>query len=138
MDESPDHKPLAASDKANILVVDDRAANLLVLETMLEDLGQNVVTARSGSEALRQLLDHEFAVILLDVNMPGMDGFETAGYIRGRGKTAHTPIIFLTAHAEAMEEARGYSLGAVDCIVTPVIPDILRTKVRVFVELYLM
>src|SRR5687767_15127657 len=119
----------AAADKANILIVDDRPANLLVLATMLEELGQTIVTARSGSEALKHLLDREFAVILLDVNMPGMDGFETAAYIRGRGKTAHTPIIFLTAYAEAMQEAKGYSLGAVDCIVTPVIPEILRTKV---------
>src|SRR5215210_3744761 len=128
----------APADKANILIVDDRAANLLVLGTMLEELGQTVITARSGNEALKCLLDREFAVILLDVNMPGMDGFETAAYIRGRDKTAHTPIIFLTAYAEAMEEAKGYSLGAVDCIVTPAIPEILRTKVRVFVELYLM
>ena len=138
MDDTPGEKPSSGSEKANILVVDDRPANLLVFESILEQLGQNIVTARSGSEALKHLLDREFAVILLDVNMPGMDGFETAGYIRGRDKTAHTPIIFLTAFAEAMHTAKGYSLGAVDCIVTPVIPDILRTKVRVFVELYLM
>lgn len=138
MDESAGETPGSAPDKANILVVDDRAANLIAIDSMLEQLGQNVVTARSGSEALKHILEREFAVILLDVNMPGMDGFETAGYIRGRDKTAHTPIIFLTAFAEAMHTAKGYSLGAVDCIVTPVIPEILRTKVRVFVELYLM
>ncbi|HEX2825533.1 MAG TPA: EAL domain-containing protein [Burkholderiales bacterium] len=126
------------TDRANILIVDDRPANLLVLESMLEELGQNVVTARSGHEALKHLLEREFAVVLLDVNMPGMDGFETARYIRERPRTAHTPIIFLTAYAEAMEQAKGYSLGAVDCIVTPAIPEILRTKVRVFVELWLM
>lgn len=128
----------AGAEKASILIVDDHAANLLALKTALEELGQNIVTARSGDEALRRLLEREFAVILLDVNMPGMDGFETAGYIRGSQKTAHIPIIFVTAHAEAMQSAKGYALGAVDCIVTPVIPEILRTKVRVFVELYLM
>jgi diguanylate cyclase (GGDEF)-like protein/PAS domain S-box-containing protein len=138
MDDTPGELAGPGSEKANILIVDDRPANLLVLESMLEDLDQNVITARSGQEALKHLLDREFAVILLDVNMPGMDGFETARYIRGRGKTAHTPIIFLTAYAEAMQEATGYALGAVDCIVTPAIPEILRTKVRVFVELYLM
>src|SRR5687768_14084530 len=125
-------------DKANILVVDDNPANLIAVESVLADLGQNVLTARSGSEALKRLLVRDYAVILLDVNMADMDGFETAGYIRGRGKTAHTPIIFLTAYAEAMQSARGYSLGAVDCIVTPVIPEILRTKVHVFVQLYHM
>jgi diguanylate cyclase (GGDEF)-like protein/PAS domain S-box-containing protein len=125
-------------EKANILIVDDRPANLLVLRSMLDELGQTIVTAQSGYEALKQLLEREFAVILLDVNMPGMDGFETASYIRGREKTAHTPIIFLTAFAEAMHSAKGYSLGAVDCIVTPVIPEILRTKVQVFVKLHLM
>ncbi|HEV7804114.1 MAG TPA: EAL domain-containing protein, partial [Burkholderiales bacterium] len=107
-------------------------------ETMLEELGHNIITARSGQEALKHLLEREFAVILLDVNMPGMDGFETAGYIRRRDKSAHIPIIFLTAYAEAMQQAKGYALGAVDCIVTPAIPEILRTKVRVFVELFVM
>ena len=138
MDETPDQVREGEFAKANILIVDDRPANLLVLESMLEELGQNVVTAQSGYEALKHLLEREFAVILLDVNMPGMDGFETASYIRGREKTAHTPIIFLTAYAEAMHSAKGYSLGAVDCIVTPVIPEILRTKVQVFVRLYVM
>jgi CheY-like chemotaxis protein len=99
------------AERANILIVDDRPANLLVLRSMLDELGQRIVTAQSGYEALKQLLEREFAVILLDVNMPGMDGFETASYIRGREKTAHTPIIFLTAFAEAMHSAKGYSLG---------------------------
>ncbi|MGZ5175354.1 MAG: response regulator, partial [Burkholderiales bacterium] len=138
MDDSVAHVKSGDSDKANILIVDDRPANLLVLRSMLEELGQTVITAQSGYEALKHLLEREFAVILLDVNMPGMDGFETAAYIRGREKTAHTPIIFLTAFAEAMHSAKGYALGAVDCIVTPVIPEILRTKVQVFVKLYLM
>ena len=124
--------------KANILVVDDRPENLLVFKTTLEDLGQNVIAARSGEEALKRLLEHDFAVILLDVNMPGMDGLETATFIRGRQKTARTPIIFLTAYVEEMHTAKGYSLGAVDYMLTPVMPDILRTKVKVFVELYLM
>ncbi|HYH41701.1 MAG TPA: EAL domain-containing protein [Burkholderiales bacterium] len=128
----------AGADKANILIVDDRPGNLLALEATLAELGQNIVTAGSGVEALKRLLEREYAVVLLDVNMADMDGFETAGYIRGSQRTAHTPIIFLTAYAEAMEAARGYSLGAVDCIVTPVIPEILRTKVHVFVKLYLM
>ena len=138
MDDTAGERPGRELDKANILIVDDRPANLLVLESMLEELGQNIITARSGQEALKHLLEREFAVVLLDVNMPGMDGFETARYVRQRPKTAHTPIIFLTAYAEVMEEAKGYSLGAVDCIVTPAIPEILRTKVRVFIELYLM
>ncbi len=128
----------AASFKANILVVDDRPENLLVFRTTLEELGQNVIAARSGEEALKRLLEHDFAVILLDVNMPGMDGLETATFIRGRQKTARTPIIFLTAYVEEMHTAKGYSLGAVDYMLTPVMPDILRTKVKVFVELYLM
>jgi diguanylate cyclase (GGDEF)-like protein/PAS domain S-box-containing protein len=138
MDPSAVDLQSATPEKANILIVDDRPANLLVLRSMLEELGQNVITAHSGYEALKHLLEREFAVILLDVNMPAMDGFETASYIRGREKTAHTPIIFLTAFAEAMHSAKGYALGAVDCIVTPVIPEILRTKVQVFVRLWLM
>ena len=105
---------------------------------MLEELGQNLVTARSGAEALREVLEHEFAVILLDVNMPDMDGFETAALIRQRKKSAHTPIIFITAYADEMQTAQGYSLGAVDYILSPVVPEVLRTKVKVFVELYQM
>src|SRR5262249_54998962 len=109
---------------------------LLVYETILQGLGQNVVTARSGREALRYLLDREFAVVLLDVHMPEMDGFETAAMIRSRRQTAQTPIIFLTALSDEMNTAQGYSLGAVDYILTPVVPEILRTKVGVFVDLY--
>jgi signal transduction histidine kinase len=123
---------------ASILVVDDRADKLLVLGSLLEPLGQNVVLANSGEEALKQMLEREFAVILMDVNMPTMDGLETAQLIRNRRKTAHTPIIFITAYADEMHTARGYSLGAVDYILTPIVPDVLRTKVKVFVELYLM
>jgi len=128
----------ADADQAKILVVDDRPENLLVSRTMLDELGHQVITVRSGEEALKYLLENDVAVILLDVNMPGMDGLETATYIRMRQKSAHTPIIFLTAYVEEMHAAKGYSLGAVDYILTPVTPDILRTKVKVFVQLHLM
>jgi signal transduction histidine kinase/DNA-binding response OmpR family regulator len=127
-----------SNDRSNILIVDDLPDKLLVLGTVLEELGQNVITARSGEEALRRVLEYEFAVILLDVNMPGMDGLETAALIRRRRKSAHTPIIFITAFADEMHTAQGYSLGAVDYILSPVVPEVLRTKVKVFVELYLM
>ena len=123
-------------EKVNILVVDDLEEKLLVYDTILDGLGQNVVKARSGREALRHLLDKEFAVILLDVHMPDMDGLETAAMIRSRRQTAHTPIIFVTAFSDEMHTAQGYSLGAVDYILTPIVPEILRTKVGVFVDLY--
>ena len=123
-------------ERASILIVDDNAANLLAIESILADLGQNIVTASSGAQALKRVLEQDFAVILLDVNMPGMHGFEVAALMRSRAKNAHTPIIFLTAHAEAMHSSKAYALGAVDCIVTPVVPEILRTKVQVFTELY--
>jgi signal transduction histidine kinase/DNA-binding response OmpR family regulator len=126
------------TDKINILVVDDLPEKLLVLQSILEELGQSVITARSGEEALRKVLEHDFAVILLDVNMPGMDGLETAALIRGRKKSAHTPIIFITAFADEMHTAQGYSLGAVDYILSPIVPEVLRTKVSVFVELFRM
>jgi CheY-like chemotaxis protein len=122
--------------KVNILLVDDRPDKLLALEAVLEDLGQNVVRAYSGREALRHVLSQEFAVILLDVNMPGMDGFETAGLIRQRKNSEHVPIIFITAFGDEMLAARGYSLGAVDYILAPVVPEVLRSKVSVFVDLF--
>jgi signal transduction histidine kinase/DNA-binding response OmpR family regulator len=125
-------------DKINILVVDDLPEKVLVLRSILEELDENVLAARSGPEALKQILDNEFAVILLDVNMPGMDGFETATLIRKRRRSAHTPIIFVTAFADEMHTSQGYSLGAVDYILAPVVPEVLRTKVRVFVELFRM
>ncbi|MBT2324911.1 response regulator [Variovorax paradoxus] len=124
--------------KANVLVVDDLPEKLLVFRTVLEELGQNLVLVRSGTDALREILQREFAVILLDVNMPGMDGFETATLIRRHRRSAHTPIIFITSYADEMQTARGYSLGAVDYILSPVVPEILRSKVSVFVSLYLM
>jgi signal transduction histidine kinase len=128
----------APEDKSNILIVDDLPEKLLVFKTILEELDQNLVMVRSGSEALREVLAREFAVILLDVNMPDIDGLETARLIRRYKKSAHTPIIFITAYADEMQTAQGYSLGAVDYILSPVIPDILRSKVRVFVDLYQM
>ncbi len=131
-------RPAPAADRTSILVVDDRTENLVVFRSMLEELGQDIVAVQSGEEALKMLLKRDFAVILLDVNMPGMDGLETAGYIRQRRKSMHIPIIFLTAYIEEMHTAKGYSLGAVDYIMTPVMPEVLRTKVKVFVQLHQM
>jgi signal transduction histidine kinase/DNA-binding response OmpR family regulator len=125
-------------DTTNILIVDDLPEKLLAYQTILEDLGQNLVTVRSGEEALKHLLRSDFAVILLDVQMPGMNGFETAHLIRSRKRSARTPIIFLTAFADEVQLSRGYATGAVDYIATPVVPEVLRAKVRVFVELFLM
>ncbi|XXX79094.1 response regulator [Sorangium sp. So ce134] len=122
--------------KVNILVVDDRPEQLLSLEAVLAPLGENVIKAASGREALRCLLQEEFAVILLDINMPEIDGFETATLIRKRRSTLHTPIIFLTAHNDRVYVERSYSLGAVDYIMTPFAPEVLRTKVSVFVDLF--
>jgi PAS domain S-box-containing protein len=125
------------TSKVNILLVDDRADKLLALQAVLRDLNQNIVIAKSGKEALRALLQAEFAVILLDVSMPGMDGFETASLIRKRPATEHTPIIFVTSMNQSENHiARGYQLGAVDYILTPIIPQVLRSKVAVFVELF--
>ena len=131
--------PDERADRANILIVDDRPDKLLVYRTVLEDLQQNLYTADSGDDALRQVLEHDFALILLDVNMPGLDGLETAALIRGRKKSAHTPIILVTAdYGDEPRMAKAYSLGAVDYIASPVVPEILRAKVKVFVELYLL
>jgi PAS domain S-box-containing protein len=122
---------------ANILLVDDQAANLLALEVILEPLGQHLVKARSGEEALRLLLHDDFAVVLLDVQMEGIDGFEVARLIRSRERSRHTPVIFITAHDEAeFSPAQAYTLGAVDYLVKPLVPDILRAKVEVFVQLF--
>src|SRR5688572_20160485 len=106
--------------KANILIVDDMPENLLALEAVLASLEQNIVTATSGEEALRQVLKYDFAVIVLDIMMPTVDGFETAALIRQRERSKHTPIIFLTAMAHGEEQMRrGYQLGAVDFIYKP-------------------
>jgi two-component system, sensor histidine kinase len=130
--------PMPSGDEAvDILLVDDRAENLLALEAILEPLGQRLVRAQSGEDALRSLLDREFAVILLDVQMPGMNGFETARMIKSRERTKFIPIIFLTAISKEDEYVfHGYSVGAVDYIFKPFQPEILRSKVHGFVELY--
>jgi len=126
----------AEAEHARVLLVDDDERNLLALQTVLEDLGK-VVLARSGEEALRHLLKGEFAVILLDVYMPGMDGYETAQIIRDREQTKGIPIVFLSAvNKEAEHLMRGYSMGAVDYVFKPVDPVILRSKVAVFVDLF--
>ncbi|HET9298647.1 MAG TPA: response regulator, partial [Candidatus Polarisedimenticolaceae bacterium] len=118
---------VAPVPKVNVLLVDDRPDKLLALEAILADLGPNVLKARSGPEALRHLLRNDFAVILLDVHMPQMDGFETASLIRQRQRSANTPIIFLTAVSDTETLAsRGYSLGAVDYIQMPVAPEVLK------------
>jgi signal transduction histidine kinase len=122
--------------RARILIVDDLPEKLLVYRTLLEDLQAQIVEAHSGTEALKRVLESEFAVILLDVNMPDIDGLETANLVRRHKNGRHTPIIFITSYADEMQTARGYELGAVDYILSPVIPSVLRTKVRVFVDLY--
>lgn len=123
--------------KAKILVVDDQPENLVAMEALLGDLGEIVVKANSGREALKFLLEEECAIILLDIQMPTMNGFETAALIRQRQSCKHTPIIFLTAmYTEDIHEAQAYALGAVDFIIKPFAPEILRSKVNVFVELY--
>jgi len=127
-----------AAEQVDILLVDDRAENLLALEAILEPLGQRLGRARSGEDALRCLLEREYAVILLDVQMPGMNGFETARLIKARERTKHVPIIFLTAISTDEDYVfKGYSVGAVDYISKPFQPEILRSKVQVFVDLYL-
>jgi PAS domain S-box-containing protein len=128
--------PSAEGERPRVLLVDDDERNLLAIATVLEDLGE-IVSARSGEEALRHLLKGEFAVILLDVYMPGMDGYETAQIIRSRDQSKGIPIVFLSAvNKEAEHLLRGYSMGAVDYVFKPVDPIVLRSKVTVFVELF--
>jgi len=130
-------KSTAMDTKVDILIVDDDATKRFALKAILAPLSQNLVEAASGTDALRQLLKQDFAVILLDVRMPGMDGFETAQLIRQRPRSELTPIIFVTALASAETDmGRGYDLGAVDFVFAPVVPAIMRAKVSVFVELY--
>jgi PAS domain S-box-containing protein len=122
---------------AKILLVDDRPENLLALEAILEPLGETLLYATSGEDALRQLLRHDVAVILLDVQMPELDGFETARLIKQRERMSHVPIVFVTAISKEEEQVfRGYSAGAVDYVFKPFNPDVLRSKVAVFIELY--
>jgi CheY-like chemotaxis protein len=118
-------------------MVDDRPENLLALEAILQGLGHDLVKAHSGEEALKRLLSEDFALILLDVQMPGMDGFETASHIKQRERTRDVPIVFLTAiDGEAHQAFRGYAAGAVDYLSKPFDPWVLRAKVGVFIELY--
>lgn len=132
------HVPLSENpgqDRVKILLVDDTPDNLVSLEAALDGLGQELVLARSGTEALRHLLDDDFAAILLDVKMPDMDGFQTAELIRSRKRSRHTPILFLTGYRSDEHLFRGYDLGAVDFLFKPIVAEILRSKVGVFVEL---
>jgi signal transduction histidine kinase len=138
---APDGVPVdgasASSTPVNILLVDDQPGRLLTYRAILEPLGEHMVDCSSGAEALKRLMDDEYAVILLDVNMPGMDGFETANLIHQHPRFERTPIIFVTAvNVSDMDRMRGYKLGAVDYVMVPVIPEILRTKVEVLVELF--
>ncbi len=128
---------MQSQEVVNILMVDDRPQNLMALEAVLGDMGQNLVRANSGREALKHLLDREFALILLDVQMPGLDGYETAALAREREQSRHTPIIFLTAINQSEAQMfKGYSSGAVDYMFKPFVPEVLRAKVSVFVDLY--
>jgi PAS domain S-box-containing protein len=128
---------MSTTEKVNILLVDDRRENLLALESILRGLNENLVKASSGAEALKFLLRNEAAVILLDVEMPDMDGFQTATLIREREKTSHTPIIFLTAISKSdIHVIQGYSLGGVDYIFKPFVPDVLKSKVSSFVQMF--
>src|SRR4051812_32211478 len=132
----PDVVDVPEVERPRVLLVDDDERNLLAVQSILEDLGE-VVTGRSGEEALRHLLKGDFAVILLDVYMPGMDGYETAQIIRGRDQTKGIPIVFLSAvNKEAEHLMRGYAMGAVDYVFKPVDPIVLRSKVAVFVDLF--
>ena len=124
--------------RANVLVADDRPANVLAIQQVLEPLNHNVVSASTGEEVLRALLTNEFAVILLDVQMPIMDGFEIAAQIKRREKTRHIPIIFLTAvNQEPSDIFQGYEAGAVDYLTKPVEPWLVRAKVAAFVDIWL-
>lgn len=129
------HAGPPSTSAVKLLLVDDDQDNLLALQAILEPLGQELMLAASGQDALRLCLDHEFAAILLDVRMPGMDGFETAELIRSRKSSRHTPILFLTGYRSDEQLFRGYDLGAVDFLFKPIVPEILQSKVTVFVEL---
>ncbi len=127
-----------SAQQAKILLVDDRPDNLLALSAILSSLGHGMVRAHSGEEALKAMLAEEFALVILDVQMPGMDGYATATHIKRRERTRGVPIIFLTAtYADPQDAFRGYAAGAVDYITKPFDPWVLRAKVSVFVDLYL-
>ena len=141
MAAAPEAEAPASPDtpvRAKILVVDDEPKSLYALQELLAPLEQDLMAAQSGEEALKLALRHDFAVILLDVRMPGIDGIETARLIRGRERSRQTPIIFLTAQADEMNSMfRGYQVGAVDYLMKPVVPEVLKSKVSVFVELHM-
>ena len=132
---TPIHTPGPDPAKVKILAVDDDRDNLLALQAVLDPLQQDLMLAESGTDALRLCLEHDFAAILLDVRMPEMDGFETAELIRSRKRSLHTPILFLTAYRSDEQLFRGYDLGAVDFLFKPIVPEVLQSKVNVFVEL---
>ena len=127
--------PTTVSDKVKLLLVDDDRDNLLALQAVLEPLNEELLLAESGMDALRLCLEHDFAAILLDVRMPEMDGFETAEMIRSRKRSRQTPILFLTGYRSDEQLFRGYDLGAVDFLFKPIVPEVLQSKVTVFVEL---
>src|SRR5216683_1844944 len=128
---------MAVGDKVNILLVDDQPAKLMSYETILAGLGENLLKATSAREALEQLLRHDVAVILIDVCMPELDGFQLAAMIREHPRFQQTAIIFISAiHLTDVDRVRGYEMGAVDYVPVPVVPEVLRAKVRVFAELY--
>src|SRR5467141_2710823 len=128
----------STQQQASILAVDDDSRSLMALQGLLRDMPLKLVTAKSGDEALRCVLKQDFAVILMDARMPGVDGFEAARLIRERERSRHTPIIFLTSAYEDVHSVfRGYEAGAVDYIVKPLVPEILKSKISVFVELYI-
>src|SRR4030081_3238473 len=129
--------PMQSPDRVNILLVDDQKAKLLSYEVILHDLGENLIKATSGREALEHLLKSEIAVVLVDVCMPDLDGFQLAAMIRDHPRFKKTAIIFISAiHLSDMDRLRGYEMGAVDYVPVPVIPEVLRAKVKVFAELY--
>ena len=124
-------------ERVNLLLVDDQPARLMSYDAILSGLGHHLVHARSGTEALARLMEGDYAAILLDINMPGMDGFETAALIHQHPRFEKTPIIFVTAvHVTDLDRLKGYELGAVDYVYVPVVPEILRGKVQVLIELY--
>src|SRR3954451_21965009 len=130
-------RPMKPDDKVNILLVDDQPGKLLTYEVILRELGENLIKASSGKEALQQLLKNEIAVILMDVSMPELDGFELASMIREHPRFQKIAMIFVSAiHLAEIDHLRGYEMGAVDYVPVPVIPEVLRAKVRVFADLY--
>ena len=124
-------------NRTNVLIVDDRPENLLALESLLENPSLNILKANSGNEALSLVLQHDFALVLLDVQMPEMDGFETAELMRSSKKTKHIPIIFVTAISKEQQHIfKGYEAGAVDYLFKPLDPHILQSKVKIFLDLH--